>query len=122
MIDWWTVRGERFGVEDWDFRVELMPDPDAHPNEYDCYSPADKEAFQRGDWTFVDVTVVPQDAEGNDVKDAAAYLSGVEHGTIGEVTIGREKFLEHPLPDMVEEVIQNLMDQGHAVTRTNSAA
>jgi hypothetical protein len=52
-------------------------DLDSHPDEFDCYDDADKQAWRESDWNFVTV-VVKAFMEGIELGEVT--LSGVEDG------------------------------------------
>lgn len=113
MIDWWTVRGEKFGILNLDFKVELESDEDARVRDFDCYSESDEDALDAGDWQFVTVAVTPVDRQLNDLPHCAASLSGVEWGTLGEnegerTVIDRDKITESQVDDLLYTVVDEL--------------
>lgn len=42
------------------YTVELSPDPDASPSDVDHYSHADLDAYRRGAWQYVTVTITAE--------------------------------------------------------------
>lgn len=90
MIDWWTVRGGTWGVENLDFKVELTPDDDLLTKDYDDYTAADQVAHDRGDWQFVTVTVTPVGEDLVDHVGARQERDGVEWGDMPGQRIDRD--------------------------------
>ena len=111
-IDSWTV--ESNGIR---YRVDLDPDYDARPDDYDCYSPEAQTAWLRDEWRYVGVTVTPQ-VSGTDYTDtypsASAALWGVEYGTLpataedAEITQDRAAINKYPVPDLISESLHSL--------------
>jgi hypothetical protein len=87
-IDWGSLR----------YRVDIDPDDDAKPAEFDCYDDEDITAFRVGHWQYVNVTVTVE-CPGIDITD---HLGAVEYGTMPNTTIDVERLLnEYPVPDMI---------------------
>lgn len=100
MIDWWTVRGGTWGVENLDFKVELTPDDDLLTKEYDAYSAAEQISLDRGDWQFVTVAVTPVGVDLVDHIGARQKRDGVEWGEMPSGRIDRDDLF-----DVVEELV-----------------
>jgi hypothetical protein len=102
------------------YRVMVTPDYDSSPDDADCYSDSDKEAFKRGDWQYVGVIVRPVIA-GQEFDAAEDSLWAVEYGHMPaeaeeyqggmhpETTIRLDEIVNtHPVPDMISEVRAHL--------------
>ncbi|MEV4199376.1 hypothetical protein [Micromonospora globbae] len=89
------------------YRVDIDPDPDASPNEFDCYDRADINAFRAGRWRYVTVTVTV-DSAGVDISD---QLGAVEYGTLPHTSIDVDRLVaDHPVPDMILTCRHQLAD------------
>ena len=66
--------GEQDGFE---LRAHLEPDPDGTPDDYDCYTGEQKDAWRNDEWSFV-TTVITASKASIDLGDAA--LCGSEYG------------------------------------------
>jgi hypothetical protein len=64
-------------IRGFDIRAELHPDPDTRPQDFDCYTSADIQAWQHDQWSYVTTKITAARAG---VELGAAYLSGSEHG------------------------------------------
>jgi hypothetical protein len=100
MIDWWTVRGGTWGVENMDFKVELTPDDDLLTKDYDAYTATEQLSLARGSWQFVTVTVTPLGEDLVDHVGARQKRDGVEWGEMPDGRIDRDD-----LADVVEELV-----------------
>lgn len=60
-----------------DLRAELFYDPDVSVRDYDCYTPRQIEAFDRGDWDYCGI-VVTASLDGRNLGSASIW--GCEHG------------------------------------------
>ena len=103
------------------YRIEVFEDPDAgSPAEQyglypeSCYTQAQQDAHDRGDWMFAGVVVTPL-VGGLEIDGAADSLWGVEFGHYtltddedrvqGTTDIGLDEIVKtHPVPDMLDEV------------------
>lgn len=86
----------RIVVEGETFCVFISPDFNGSPGDYDCYSPEDVEAWRRGDWRFVGVSV-----HGDGVD---ASLWGVELGQLATVRVDVENLLEGHARDLAAQL------------------
>ncbi|MCP9209548.1 hypothetical protein [Streptomyces cucumeris] len=76
----------------------------------------DIAAWERDDWVYVVVKVVPIDDRGRAWERDASVLSAVVWGTLGDGTsIGRTELEEHPLPGMIEEAMDSVRTTGPLV-------
>lgn len=66
------------------FTVTLImePDRDTDPREFDCYSDADVDAWQRDDWRYV---LLSAHVEWDGIEIGQGLIGGVEHGSLSEV-------------------------------------
>jgi hypothetical protein len=63
------------------FTIELLPDYDTRPDEFDCYDAADITAWKNDEWRYVGVRVKATiRAEGYDLDAITDGLWGVEYG------------------------------------------
>lgn len=98
------------GLE-YDFHVRVEQDPEASPDEYDCYSDADKTTWKQGEWRFVTLTVIPEDENGVLMEDSAEILGAVEYGVLpggfGDlpVEIDRDELEDLHIIDMAHEAV-----------------
>lgn len=115
MLDWWTVRGERFGIQNYDFKIELTPDPSMGLEESDIFDDDTIRAYRDRDWRYVVVKVVPTDRELTDQPGCAASLNAVEWGDLPGLRIDRDAIVEHPVRDLLYEVIGRLISAGFEV-------
>lgn len=100
MIDWWTVRGGTWGVENLDFKVELTPDDDLLTKDYDAYSASEQASLDRGDWRFVTVTVTPVGLDLVDHVGVRQRRDGVEWGEMPDGRVDRDDLFA-----VVEELV-----------------
>lgn len=116
ILDQWTM--EKDGIK---YRIDVLTDDESSPDDADCYSPTDKEAFDNGLWRYVGVVVTPlidglDQGEGQAHSYVSASLWGVEYGTMpaepepyeggqhGETVIDRERIInDYPVPDLITE-------------------
>src|SRR4051794_21628083 len=64
------------------FSIELLPDFDTTPEEFDCYDAADMAAFHNDDWSYVGVRVKAEVHEvGYELHITTDGLWGVEYGS-----------------------------------------
>lgn len=79
--------------------VVIVPDGDARPTDYECYTGEDLAAWSRGDWQYVGVLIMDGDTE----LDA---LWAVEYGSMPTGELGLDHIVgTHPVPDMLSEVL-----------------
>jgi hypothetical protein len=90
-------------LDGFDIRVEVVPDADAKPTDFDCYSDEDLDSFLiAGEWHFVGLVVT---ASKLNVDLGEASLWGVEAGRLADQDIDP---LEHyAIPDLVEEALDD---------------
>lgn len=117
MLDWWTVRGERFGVENFDFKVELTRDADTPAPSGRTCDERTLEAFEGGDWTFAVVTVTPVDRELTDLPHCAYSLGEVVWGEFpDDGRIDRDDIVASPVEErMLAPVLHRLTRAGRTV-------
>lgn len=83
-------------VAGFDLRAEIVPDSDNSPDEYETYSRAALDAYERGDWNYVGIIVTASRA-GIDLGSDSIWA--VEYGLL-------------PLGDgEVSEIIDPLRDE-----------
>lgn len=116
MIDWWTVPGGRWGVEGLDFKVELRPDELTRPNGSDEYDEDELDAFDGGDWRYVEVTVTPVDPDFTDLIQHRTYLTGVEWGEFPSRRIDRLDLNDDQIKGLVVEAVVKMRAKGLPVT------
>jgi hypothetical protein len=87
------------------YRVDIDPDVDTNPREYDSIMSEDVAAWQRGEWRYVGVTVTPE-VRGEDIASCSQSIWGVGYGTFPGDTVMDADFLAHeyPGPDLLAEV------------------
>lgn len=112
MLDWWTVRGERWGVRSVDFKVELKEEGSVTPQQLQDYSEADLHAFEGGDWHFVTVRVVPVDRDLIDLIGAEKFMRGVDWGELASGRIDREEITDAQVRDLALEAVAALRRVG----------
>lgn len=82
------------------FQVDIDPDHDPKPTDFECYSDADIKAWQEGAWRYVGVTVSVREH-----PSITTSLWGVEWGEGAEWRVDMSKIIvAHPVPDMVTEL------------------
>lgn len=114
MIDWWTVRGDTWGVVNVDFKVELHPDDDLMTKDYDGYSGAEQVALDRGDWCFVRAVVTPVGKDLVDCVWAKQSRSSVEWGEMPGGRIDRDQLLD-VIKELAEQAAAELDRTGFAL-------
>lgn len=114
MIDWWTVRGDTWGVENVDFKVELRPDDDLMTKDLDSYTATEQIALARGLWQFVTVTVTPVGQDLTDHIHARCDRDGVEWGEMPDGRIDREH-LHDAVKELAEQAVIELDRTGFTV-------
>jgi hypothetical protein len=112
MLDWWTVRGERWGVRSLDFKVELKEEGSVTPQQLQDYSEADLTAFDGGDWHFVTVRVVPVDRDLTDLVGAEKFMRGVDWGELASGRIDRDDLTSAQVRDLALEAVRSLREVG----------
>lgn len=115
MLDWWTVRGERWGVRNLDFKVELTRDRTLRPRWMPDYGEADITAFEGGDWQFARIRMVPVDRDLNDLVSAQQTLTGVEWGDMPGARIDREDITDAQAVELARYAVQELRRMGLSV-------
>jgi hypothetical protein len=115
MEDWWTVRGERWGVRNVDFKVELKKDGSVTPQQLEGYSEADLRAFDGGDWCFATVRVVPVDRDLVDLVGAERFMRGVDWGELASGRIDRDDLTDAQVRDLALESVAALRRVGMSV-------
>jgi hypothetical protein len=102
----------------WSVHMELEEDPDASPDEADCYSDEDKEAWRNGDWQYV--LVFTRVLDGDDKCVGSSLIGGVEYGempaagTVSPLTDPTWDYLQ----DQVREALNDAEDTIHDGTGT----
>lgn len=100
LMDAWTIVGKKWDLP-YDFHVRLTRDGQIDPTkEYDCYDEADISAWERDDWCFVTIELVPVDKFGVVYESASDVLGACEWGQMPEVTICRVQLEESHIKDM----------------------
>lgn len=112
LIDWWTVRGDKWGVLNLDFKVELHPDPDTSAYDHDVYTEETIEAWERGCWQYVVVNVIPVSADLTDRIEAHQSLASIEWGDLPDGRIDRDSLLDHPVKRLAQEAVMELLRGG----------
>lgn len=116
MLDWWTVRGERWGVLNLDFKVELTRMSGVRPHRLTDYGEADLDAFDGGDWEFVRLRLVPVDRDLNDMIGAQQTLSHVEWGEMpGAPRIDRDQVTDGQAIELARYAVRELRRLGMPV-------
>lgn len=122
MEDWWTVRGERWGVRNLDFKVELKKDGSVTPQQLEGYTEADLHAFDGDDWCFVTVRVVPVDRDLVDLVGAEKFMRGVDWGDLASGRIDREDVTDAQVRDLALEAVAALRKVGMTVDTERDSA
>jgi hypothetical protein len=114
-IDSWTTEHE--GVK---YRVQIEPDYDAKPTDYDCYTPKQVTAWGDDRWQFVGV-VVSALLDGLDPEWFTASLWGIEYGSLpltdeadnltGETYDDGAYIRNEVVPDLISEVWGDAKDR-----------
>lgn len=94
-------------VDGFQVSAALMPDLDAHPDEYECYGADDVTAWRDDWWTYVGI-VVTVSREGIELGEASLWA--IEHGTMpigGGVaaTIDVDAWEHDALSDLTDEAL-----------------
>lgn len=93
-----------------DWRIRLVPDPEARPFDADCYSAEDIEAWRKDEWSYVGVIVT------DNKTGADASLWAVEYGLMPETTIGMDQIIENYFDDLRAEVVRSLNERAAELT------
>lgn len=120
MIDWWTVRGGTWGVENLDFKVELTPDDDLLTKDYDAYSAREQLTLADGYWQFVTVTVTPVGEDLVDHVGARQKRDGVAWGEMPDGRIDRDDLFD-VVEELVGYAVLDLRRVGLTVTTTEAS-
>lgn len=116
MLDWWTVRGERWGVLNLDFKVELTRMSGVRPHRLTDYGEADLAAFDGGDWEFARLRLVPVDRDLNDLIGARQELTHVEWGEMpGAPRIDRDQVTDEQALELARRAVRELRRLGMPV-------
>lgn len=115
LMDVWTVRGERWGVRNLDFKVELKPDGTFDLARFDGYSEADVRAYDGSDWHFAVVRVVPVTRDLTDLVGAEQFMRSVAWGDLPEGRIDREDVTDAQARDLAIESVRHLRGMGMEV-------
>lgn len=89
-------------VEGFTLRAVLLPDTDASPTDYDCYSRAAIKAWRSDQWSYVGLVVTVSRCG---VELASASLWGMEYGSLP----GVDAFV-NPLSDSDTHGIETIAD------------
>lgn len=61
--------------------ITVHSDYETHPNDFDCYTPSQVNAFDRFEWRFVGIVISAEViAEGTSVTIEAGSLWGIDYG------------------------------------------
>jgi hypothetical protein len=115
MLDWWTVPGERWGVLNLDFKVEVREQERARPHRLPEYTEADVAAFEGGNWRFVMVWLIPVDRDLVDLVNARRLLVGVEWGELPGGRIDRPDVTDEQALELARQAVRILRKQGVTV-------
>jgi hypothetical protein len=86
---------ERDGIR---YRVDIDPDTDTTPSDFDCYGPHDVAAFHTEAWCYVTVTVTLN----CDHLDISERVTGVEYGSLDDIDITIDHLIDdHPVTEMI---------------------
>lgn len=117
MIDWWTVPGERWGIEGLGFKVEIRRDLFAEGAvDLDSFSQTDLIAFAVDEWKLVTVEVVPVD--GGSLEDMPEYrrtVEAVEWGRFTHSVVGRREVTDSPVRDMALDIVAAMRRDGRKI-------
>jgi hypothetical protein len=95
-----------------DLTAYVVPDEDCLPDDFDCYTETQYNAWRNDEWYFVGVYVV---ASVNGIELAESSLWGIEYGSfpltdendnlesVSEITLAT--LTESVLPDLITETI-----------------
>jgi hypothetical protein len=115
LIDWWTVRGERWGVLNLDFKVELTRESGVRPHRLTDYGEAELDAFDGGDWQFTRIRMVPVSRDLVDLIGAQQTLSHVEWGEMPGGRIDREQVTDEQVLELARCAVGELRRLGMPV-------
>lgn len=90
------------------YKIEIVADADARPDEADCYDAADLSAWRNDEWRFVGVVVTTKSG------DASTALWGVEYGYSpgwGRDIDTDELITSYPVPDLIGDIARNSPDE-----------
>lgn len=123
LLDWWTVPGERWGIEGLGFRVELRRDLIAEGNvDLGSFSEADLIAFAVDQWKFVLVEVVP--VTNHSFMEMTAFrstLEAVEFGKFTDSEVGRMEITDSPVRDLALDIVRSMRQAAmHVRTKPGS--
>lgn len=121
MLDWWTVRGERWGVLDLDFKIELTRDGAVHPKRLAEYTEAELHAYDGNDWQLAKIRLVPVDRDLNDLIGAQQTLTGVEWGEMPGGRIDREDVTDEQAVELARSAVGELRRMGMPVRTTEDS-
>jgi hypothetical protein len=82
------------------YRVDILPDYDTYPEDFDCYDESQIAAWRNDEWRYVGVVVTPI-VGGFELPLAEASLWGVEYGT--SAASAEMLAREYPGPDLIAE-------------------
>lgn len=93
-----------------DLTAYVVPDEDCLPDDFDCYTPKQYEAWRTGTWEFVGVFVVAS-IEG--VELAENSLWGIEFGffPLTDHNDNLESMSDIDLPSLAESVLPDLITE-----------
>jgi hypothetical protein len=66
-------------VDGFDITARLVPDEDTRPDEFECYTAEQLDAWRNDDWSYVG-TEITASREG--IALGSAYLGGSEYGSL----------------------------------------
>lgn len=106
LVDWWTVRGDRWGVKDFDFKIELEKQGKVGRAELIQYSERDLARYGGGDWCFVKMRVVPVNRDLTDLISFGQVLSGIEWGEMENAYIDREDITDNQAKEAAIQAVR----------------
>jgi hypothetical protein len=121
MIDWWTVRGDIWGVKNVDFKVELRPDHDLMTKDLDSYTAEEQITLSQGFWGFVEVTVIPVGQDLTDHIHTKQSRDSVEWGEMPGGRVDREHLFD-VVKELAEQAATELDRTGFALETTEGSA
>ena len=71
------------------YKVQVMSDRDSSPDDADCYSDGDKQAWRDYRWTYVGIVVTVADVG----DESRADLWGIEWGEFGDQYLDLDHYL-----------------------------
>jgi len=87
-----TLDTREFTHDGNNFRVRIMEDTDASPGDYDCYSSADIDAYNNGDWRYVGVILYAY--RPGKALESVVSVWAVEYGFIGDTYVGMDEIVQ----------------------------